>query len=83
MQNSWASEGRETAADAREAFSDFALRIAGPADGQLEASIDGAPYKPCRYADGYWWYCWSGTLEGSHHMVVVVRTSAEERSPRA
>jgi hypothetical protein len=64
-----------------EVYADFALRIAGPADGRLEASIDGAAYKPCRYADGFWWYCWSGSLEGSHHMVVVVRSSAEERSP--
>ena len=53
---------------------DYALRIAGPAEGCLEASIDGAPYKPCRYADGYWWMNWSGSLSGGHHMVVVVRS---------
>jgi hypothetical protein len=59
-------------------FSDFALRIAGPADGRLEVSIDGAAYRPCRYADGFWWYHWSGTLDGGHHMVVVVRPTVED-----
>jgi hypothetical protein len=69
--------------EGRLSFSDFALRVAGPADGRLEASIDGAAYRPLRYAEGYWWYHWSGTLEGCHHMVVIVRSSAEERAQRA
>lgn len=68
---------------AREVSSDYALRIAGPADGQLEVSIDGAPYRPCRYADGYWWHHWSGTLVGGHHMVVVLRSTAAEPPERA
>ena len=58
------------------AFCDFALRIAGPTDGQLEVSIDGAAYRPCRYADGFWWHHWAGTLRGSHHMAVVIRSTA-------
>lgn len=78
-QESRSSEG----AVVDEAFSDFALRIAGPADGRLEVSIDGAAYRPCRYADGFWWYHWSGTLEGGHHMVVVVRPTTEDSPHRA
>ncbi len=62
---------------------EYAVRIAGPADGQLEVSIDGASYRPCRYADGYWWHYWSGTLEGDHHMVVILRSSAEDHALRA
>lgn len=54
--------------------SEYALRIAGPETGRLEVSIDGAPYRPCRYADGYWWHYWSGNLQESHHMVVVIRS---------
>ena len=61
--------------DEPDAYSDYALRIAGPADGQLEVSIDGAPYRPCRYADGAWWHHWTGTLAGAHHMVVVIRSA--------
>lgn len=64
-------------------FSDFALRIAGPAEGRLEVSIDGAAYRPCGYADGFWWFHWSGALEGGHPVVVVVRPTEEERSHRA
>lgn len=62
-----------------EAYSDYALRIAGPADGQLEVSIDGGPYRPCRYADGSWWHHWTGTLARAHHMVIVIRSAAAER----
>lgn len=79
MQHAQTSRTPEAAA-APSAFSDFALRVAGPADGRLEVSIDGAAYRPLRYAEGYWWHNWSGTLEGSHHMVVIVRSSAEERA---
>lgn len=64
-------------------FSDFALRIAGPADGRLEVSVDGAAYRPCRYAEGFWWCHWSGTLDGGQPMIIVLRPTAEERSARA
>jgi len=66
----------------RDACSDYALRIAGPADGQLEVSVDGAPYRPCRYADGCWWHHWTGTLAGAHHMVVVIRSATTPRPRR-
>jgi hypothetical protein len=82
MQQSQESRSSEETV-VRGSFSDFALRIAGPADGRLEVSIDGAAYQPCRYADGFWWYHWSGTLEGSHHMVIILRPTVEEPAHRA
>jgi hypothetical protein len=56
-------------------YSEYALRIAGPEKGRLEVSVDGAAYRPCRYAEGYWWHYFSGSLEGGHHMVIVVRSA--------
>ncbi len=34
----------------------YAIRVGTPSLGNVEVSIDGGKFIPCRYSIGYWWY---------------------------
>ena len=52
----------------------YAIRVSAPADpaagDRVEVSIDDAPFAPCRFAAGHWWYDWTG-YESREHQVVA------------
>lgn len=53
----------------------YTIRLAVP-EGykKAEISIDQGPWQPCRYAVGYWWYDWSGLMNGKHELTARVQT---------
>lgn len=63
------------------ASSHYTVRISAPEGGNVDISIDGLPFEPCRRAVGHWWYDWSGYLSGQHR--AVVRLTSEDGRPVA
>lgn len=63
----------------------YSIRVSAPADpaagDRVEVSIDDAPFVPCRYAAGHWWYDWTGYDAREHQ--VVARMSAGGRVSKA
>jgi hypothetical protein len=53
----------------------YTFRIAGQAL-NVEVAIDGDEWRPCRPAQGYWWFDWSGYASGRHQMLVRGRPEA-------
>jgi hypothetical protein len=43
---------------------------------RVEVSVDDAPFAPCRFAEGFWWYDWSGYR--SHHHRLIARIVASD-----
>ena len=56
---------------------DYALRVSTEAQGLVEVSIDGGPWRACRKSAGFWWYDWSGYAAGPH--CAFARVTAERR----
>lgn len=56
----------------------YTLRIGAAEEGQVEVSLDGGPWQPCRPAQGYWWFDWSGYGAGRHRAVAQVNTANGE-----
>lgn len=52
----------------------YTIRLAAP-EGfkKAEISIDQGNWQPCRYAVGYWWYDWSGLVNGKHELAARVQ----------
>lgn len=44
---------------------DYTFRVAARAASRVEISIDQNEWRPCRQAEGYWWYDWSGYVSGN------------------
>lgn len=63
----------------------YTIRVSAPADPvrgeRVEVSIDDAPFQPCRFAAGHWWYDWEGYAPREHQ--VVARMSGAGRSAKA
>jgi hypothetical protein len=63
----------------------YTIRVSAPADpaagDRVEVSIDDAPFVPCRYAAGHWWYDWTGYAPKEHQ--VVARMSAGGKTAKA
>ena len=59
---------------------EYAFRISSEAQGDVEASIDGEAWLPCRQAAGYWWHDWSGYRAGPHSVVARVSHRKGHRS---
>ncbi|HEX4048700.1 MAG TPA: hypothetical protein VH309_12730 [Elusimicrobiota bacterium] len=49
----------------------FRLSAALERDESVEISVDDGPFRPCRFAAGYWWYDWAGYR--SHHHRLIAR----------
>lgn len=52
---------------------DYTFRIEAGTAGRVEISIDANEWQPCRKADGYWWYDWSGYMSGKHQAVARIQ----------
>jgi len=52
---------------------DYTFRIEAKSAGRVEISIDDNVWQPCRQADGYWWYDWSGYMPGKHQAVARIQ----------
>ena len=52
---------------------DYTFRIAAAAASRVEISIDDGEWRPCRPADRYWWYDWSGYMSGKHQAVARIQ----------
>ena len=52
---------------------DYTFRIAAKSAGRVEISIDDNVWQPCRQAEGYWWYDWSGYMSGQHQAVTRIQ----------
>ena len=52
---------------------DYTFRVAAKAASRVEISIDDSEWQPCRQADGYWWYDWSGYMSGKHQAVARIQ----------
>ncbi|MCX5795994.1 MAG: hypothetical protein NTY77_10905 [Elusimicrobia bacterium] len=52
---------------------DYTFRIWARAAGRVEISIDDNVWQPCRQADGFWWYDWSGYMPGRHQAVARIQ----------
>ena len=51
---------------------EYTFRVATKAASRVEISIDDNMWQPCRQADGYWWYDWTGYMSGRHQAVARV-----------
>jgi len=51
----------------------YTFRIGAKEAGNVEVSIDGEAWTPCRQAEGYWWYDWSGYDSGIHEILARVQ----------
>jgi len=56
---------------------DYTFRIAVKGASQVEISIDDNVWQPCRQADGYWWYDWSGYMSGKHQAVARIQAQID------
>jgi hypothetical protein len=45
----------------------YAIRIS--AADAVEVSVDGADWRPCRYAVGHWWFDWADCTSGPHRII--------------
>jgi hypothetical protein len=52
---------------------EYTFRIAAGEASRVEISIDDNVWQPCRQADGYWWYDWSGYMSGKHQAVAKIQ----------
>ena len=52
---------------------EYTFRVAARAASRVEIAIDGNAWQPCRQAEGYWWYDWSGYLSGKHQAVARIQ----------
>ena len=52
---------------------DYTFRIEAKEASLVEISIDDNVWQPCRQADGYWWYDWSGYMSGKHQAVARIQ----------
>lgn len=48
---------------------DYTFRIEAKGASRVEISIDQNEWQPCRQAEGYWWYDWSGYMSGKHQAI--------------
>lgn len=90
-----ASKGKETAQEAaplsvsypkegeRVTSKQYTFCIEAPEIDRVEVSIDGNDWQPCRPAVGYWWYDWSGYMDGQHDLVARSRNPKGEESVSA
>lgn len=64
----------------------YTIRVSAPADPakgeRVEVSIDDAPFVPCRFAAGHWWYDWEG-YEPREHQVVARMTGGGKAAKAA
>lgn len=42
-------------------------------EGNVEASVDGGSWTPCRYLMGYWWLDWESKKPGQHRVVARIK----------
>ncbi len=52
----------------------YVVRLGAGGAEQVEFSIDGKSWQPCRLTSGYWWHDWSGIQPGKHTLVARMRT---------
>jgi hypothetical protein len=52
---------------------EYTFRIEAKAASRVEISIDDNVWQPCRQADGYWWYDWSGYMSGKHQAIAKIQ----------
>jgi hypothetical protein len=52
----------------------YTIRLGVGGAQQVEISIDGGPWHPCRLTSGYWWFDWSGIRLGKHTLAARMRT---------
>jgi hypothetical protein len=55
----------------------YTFRILTSAMENVDVSIDGKEWQPCRECVGFWWYDWSGYGAGAH--TIVARIAAGKR----
>ena len=41
-------------------------------------SVDDAPFSPCRFAAGYWWFDWDGYLSHHHRLIAKIVSTNDE-----
>jgi hypothetical protein len=46
---------------------------------QVEVSLNGGPWHPCRSTSGFWWYDWQGYSPGSHVLIVRGETQSGDK----
>jgi hypothetical protein len=56
----------------------YTFRISAPGMGQVEVTVDGAEWLPCRAADGYWWLDWNVFPPGKYSIMARGRTDSNE-----
>jgi glutamine synthetase len=54
----------------------YSVRVTASEARAVEVSIDAGAWKPCRKADAYWYYDWTGYAPGAH--VVCVRVTHQD-----
>ena len=55
----------------------YTFRIGAKGAEQVEVSINGSLWQPCRLAVGYWWYDWRDYLPGRHQVVARMVRNGE------
>ncbi|MBI3551636.1 MAG: hypothetical protein HY077_03900 [Elusimicrobia bacterium] len=54
---------------------EYTLRVGASADAEkVEVSIDGADWKACRNAVGFWWFDWAGYASKAHKVSARITT---------
>ena len=56
---------------------DYTFRIEAKRASQVEISIDNDAWRPCRQAEGYWWYDWSGYMPGKYQAAAKIRAQID------
>ena len=46
----------------------YAIRVKASKASQVDVSIDGGLWQPCRFSVGYWWFDWSNIGAGAHEI---------------
>lgn len=55
--------------------SQYAFRIGTPGGMEtVEILIQDGNWRPCRQAEGYWWYDWSGYADGEYHVAAKAKS---------
>ena len=52
----------------------FRLVASLRADERVLVAVDDAPFQPCRFAEGYWWFDWYGYRSHHHRLVARIVT---------
>lgn len=52
----------------------YCIRLGVGENTHVEISINGGPWKSCRYSVGFWWFDWSGYGSGRNTIVARVLT---------